>query len=505
MPLFVPNAPDIPEIKTYADVAALDAVVVPEVGRLTVPNMSAAFPTLPGNVASNGASSILVSTSVQDSTTSSPYSFITQLFPITGSDMEPGFALRTGYVLDSGGTVTWGSWRRSTISNKMWHWDAGNTGGTTVTIDPATLDDNRIIVMYGGILSLSPKRQVYVRDPFYVYNRGPGTVQITGQNVPSGFIPPNTFARVDQALGQLGPGIENEITWVTILGNPSSWKPGPEIYYDRELDASAAGTVPYMNRDFQTITLPDLSPLSVLPAPIHLWIGNAAPWTPREVAFTSPVTINGPKRLRSQHNAARFIEITWRSGQWYVMDPYTQQTGPVDAWRYADSEWWGGPLNLNDTMNLTLEPELLSPVPIFLSAGAYDAARIKINTAGPSGNLIRLGLYDQDVLVKDFGTVSGSSTGTAISSASTLVVPYSKWHLAVAVSQGVTTSNPQILAARAIGDAMPVNTDLDYPSSTQVRFNGAESGVLPASISAKTRTAAMGQGMPLITLRRSYS
>ena len=34
MPLFVPNAPDIPEIKTYADTAALDSVIAPEIGKL---------------------------------------------------------------------------------------------------------------------------------------------------------------------------------------------------------------------------------------------------------------------------------------------------------------------------------------------------------------------------------------------------------------------------------------------------------------------------------------
>lgn len=43
MPLFVPNAPDIPEIKTYADMTALDSVILPEIGKLIVSNMRAAF------------------------------------------------------------------------------------------------------------------------------------------------------------------------------------------------------------------------------------------------------------------------------------------------------------------------------------------------------------------------------------------------------------------------------------------------------------------------------
>lgn len=195
MPLFTPNAPDIPEIKTYADMAALDAVIVPETGKLTVSNMRTAFPTLPIEAIGNGQASILVTTSVQDTPDGYAYSIVTQMFPLTDERMKPCFVMRTGSMLDGTLPVTWNAWLRTSISNKMWHWDNGDAAGTTLTVDPSTLDDNRIIVRRGGIINLSPKKQVWVRDPFYVYNQGPGTLQITGQNVPSGFVPAGSFSR----------------------------------------------------------------------------------------------------------------------------------------------------------------------------------------------------------------------------------------------------------------------------------------------------------------------
>lgn len=307
------------------------------------------------------------------------------LVPHTVDSTSPG---PTPYVryLQNG---VWSAWRVGgpTDSRKMYHID----GGTAYTIDPAngTLD-NRLVVMMGGTLAITPKRHIFVRDPIWVYNAStvePTTITTPAGGTNNGMIPPGKFARIDYSLGSLGPQVENNKTWVTIMGNPTAYVPGIEVHDNPTFTAVHSGTVPFMNRATQTITLADLSPLVVMPAPIHLKIG-----VNQTATLTSTMPIHGPTTIVGA-TASRFVDLHWYKGVWIVDDPAVARlsgfaqtitdwdTAVENGWYMAQNSvtapeggWWMGIVSANSAAFVVQE------VINFTSATPKTYRRQRINS-----------------------------------------------------------------------------------------------------------------------------
>lgn len=506
MPLFNPNVPDIPEIKTYANVAALDSIITPEIGTLTVPNMQTAFPTLPTDAIGNRQASILVTTSVQDTPGNNAYSIVTQMFPLTGEHMKPGFAMRIGSMLDGTLPVTWNSWTRTSISNMMWHWDNGDAAGTTLTLDPSIVMDNRIIVRRGGILTFSPKKQVYVRDPIWVYNEGPSNLRIDHHEgtMRNGYVPPGSFVRIDYALGSLGPQVENYASWITHMGNPASWKPGMEVYSDPTFTAAEAGTIPYVNRATQTITLADLGTLGATQAPIHLRLDPL-----QTVTLVSPVTIAGPTTL-SGGISGRVIDIFWYSGKWYVDDPAEP---PVDFHPRIIGKYYSTthPVNQGDVDANVFgtSGQMVFMLPFAVTGPLrLDALSAYIATAGEAGSLIRLGVYRHDPEFTKFTKLvsvssSASSTGDKISTISLRLSPAMYW-----LAYGCTDTSGNMITTRISKDGRHAGFNGNSNPQYQVTefapcWDGVDlSSDLPATLDVSAIAQWMENDIPVVWARR---
>lgn len=287
-----------------------------------------------------------------------------------------------------------------TLSEKMWHWDNGDSAGSALTLDPSAVMDNRIIIRRGGTLTFSPKRQIYVRDPIWVYNQGPGALTINHHEgpMPNGAVPAGGFVRIDYALGSLGPEVENYRSWVTHMGNPTSWTSGMEIYDNPTFNASHAGTVPFLNRGLQTITLADLSPLAVMSSPIHMQIANHVFGDAQVAEFTSTVPIYGPKRVSSLADP-RFVDIIWRNGAWYIDDPAEATSlGRVEPFSVPPmSGKWTATPNLHVVGSGTTELDTLWLCPIYIrrNTGISEVSFKTYEVAG-AGGIVRAGIWEAD-------------------------------------------------------------------------------------------------------------
>lgn len=135
--------------------------------------------------------------------------------------------------------------------------------------------------------------------------------------------------------------------------------------------------------------------------------------------------------------------------------------------------------------SISLNPNKVLAIPIFLPAGTYQSIHTIIGTAGPAGALLRLAVMDGRNVLKDYGTQAGDTTGVK-QVVSNLVIATAKWYWVAAVHQGVTTTAIQLVRVDH-----PASSGVDPFSSSDMQFSpggcmeyqtaqaGALAGALP--------------------------
>lgn len=125
-----------------------------------------------------------------------------------------------------------------------------------------------------------------------------------------------------------------------------------------------------------------------------------------------------------------------------------------------------------------------------LAAGTYDQIVLEVNIAGTAGCFLRLGVYDDDALLSDFGTVAASTTGVKTVTGS-VVISTAKVYIVTGVLQTVLTTAVGVVKRSLSAGWGPVTatTALNSQPATGMSwsYSGAESGALPASLTAKTK------------------
>lgn len=148
----------------------------------------------------------------------------------------------------------------------------------------------------------------------------------------------------------------------------------------------------------------------------------------------------------------------------------------------------------------TLAANTVTAVPILIPAGTYQSVTTQVTTAGAAGSLLRMGIYDGDTLVKDYGTVASDTTGNKTVSSS-LTITTAKWYWAVFVHQGVTTTALQVVRVdnpSVSGVSIFTNNDMQFTPGGSVTFGTTQSGALPSTIPG---TRSTGNHAPALTLR----
>jgi hypothetical protein len=150
----------------------------------------------------------------------------------------------------------------------------------------------------------------------------------------------------------------------------------------------------------------------------------------------------------------------------------------------------------------SLSANTVTAVPILIPADTYQSITAVVTTAGASGSLLRLGIYDGDTLVKDYGTVASDTTGGK-TIASSLTVAATKWYWAVVVHQGVTSTALSVARVDnpgAGGQAVFTSSDMQFSPGGSLTYGTTQSGALPATIPGSRSGANHG---PAITLRKT--
>lgn len=153
--------------------------------------------------------------------------------------------------------------------------------------------------------------------------------------------------------------------------------------------------------------------------------------------------------------------------------------------RTGEYIWTAGSL---DGSTYTLPASRAELAAIFLPAGTYQSAGCTIRTAGAAGNLIRIVLYKDDTLIKDFGTVSGE-TATAVTATASVIIATTGWYLIGLISQGVTTTAPavnRVNPSNTAGILPNTKNDPQYSPGGSFGYAGI-TGAAPSDLSSTAR------------------